>query len=581
MRSILVKAFRLFRPWTIRLKIGEVPFLKLSGRIPGSDLTEGTAEAFAGELLEMLQGQQSAATLKKDRLNRLPPHQLQQSIRKANRFLRKKRLREGLRFLCAQYQNTYDGRIGWAARELSTVLSLDDVSIALLEGIESDVPLARMKLAEIYEKRGLIDQAIQRLRDQKERLSQAQYSFMLQAMLKSPTISSRELLVEQSEWARRFCSVGGLDGKGVFAEPLRGRKVRIGYHCTFWNSDTIRNQLLPVLLKHDRDRFEIFAYTPSALDEHFLPAVDHVELTNALDDDAFVRTVRHHKLDIFLECTGFSPGHRFAAMAKRCAPVQISYLNHTGTSGTPNVDIVIADDISLRSEEECYFTERVLRLPGSFFCFNFEASKQPETGQAPVIKNGYVTFGCFGSNGKINPKLLDWWAEVMKRTPNSVIYIRNLELSPASNRRFLLRKMTDRGIPEARVIVQGGLPRDDLVACYKDVDISLDTWPYCGGNTIAESLWQGVPVISFRGQRFSSAYGASLLASSGCSELVADTEGMYIEKAVRLAHDPGRISMYRETLREKTRTHGFNNAAAFAGKLEQAFLSILTKREND
>ena len=492
---------------------------------------------------------------------------------KVNDSMRKGNFSNAVRQLHGCYARTRDPSVGFALCELLSMLGEDETAVSLL-GVLADRSLpVRLRFAEILEKRGMIDDALRLWRQSREVLSSAQYSFMLQSMLKSPTATSAELLAEQTRWARRFCQGSGGNAGPILCARKTG-KLRIGYHCSFWNSDTMRNQLLPILRHHDRNRFSVYAYSPVPVEDCFLPFFDGVRVTAALDDHDFVELVRRDAIDVFLECTGFSTGHRFAAMAMRCAPVQVSYLNHTGTSGVTNVDFVLADEISLRKEEQQYYSERVFYLPGSFFCFNFESTPHPDCGNPPVLKNGYVTFGCFGSNGKINPTLIAWWAEVLRRVPTAKLYVRNLELSVPENRRHFMRQMLRLGVQSERLIVRGGLPRSQLVACYLDVDISLDTWPYSGGNTVAESLWQGVPVITYRGQRFSSAYGASLLLASGCSDLVAESSEEYVERAVGLAEDPGRISRYRLNLRDLTRKNGFNDAEAFARKLEKAFLAM-------
>jgi predicted O-linked N-acetylglucosamine transferase (SPINDLY family) len=128
-------------------------------------------------------------------------------------------------------------------------------------------------------------------------------------------------------------------------------------------------------------------------------------------------------------------------------------------------------------------------------------------------------------------------------------------------------------LPE-RITLDGGTGRDELVRSYDRVDISLDTWPYCGGNTIAESLWQGVPVVTLKGTRFVSRYGASLLMAAGCPELVGETADEYVEIAVALARSPERLDYYRGNLRSMAREHGLSDAGAFAHKLDEAYVSM-------
>ncbi len=83
------------------------------------------------------------------------------------------------------------------------------------------------------------------------------------------------------------------------------------------------------------------------------------------------------KIDILVELTGFSPGNRFRAMSERCAPVQVSFLNHTASSQVPNIDYIITDEICTpsNSDVQSYYSERLWRLPGCFFCFDYRGSE--------------------------------------------------------------------------------------------------------------------------------------------------------------------------------------------------------------
>jgi predicted O-linked N-acetylglucosamine transferase (SPINDLY family) len=107
------------------------------------------------------------------------------------------------------------------------------------------------------------------------------------------------------------------------------------------------------------------------------------------------------------------------------------------------------------------------------------------------------------------------------------------------------------------------------------VDISLDTWPYCGANTVGESIWQGVPVITLKGNRFSSRYGASHVTAAGCPELIAATPERYVEVAAELAASLERIRHYRRNLRQMAKDHGLSDPHRFARKLERAYTEMM------
>lgn len=372
------------------------------------------------------------------------------------------------------------------------------------------------------------------------------------------------------------------------------RKIRIGYHCSFMAGDTMRYMMSRVVQAHDHDRFEIYAYSPQPVPPDIAAGFDVIRDTLTTHDDpthivfhktpmmsheAFHRLVRSDGIDVLVELTGFSPGHRFKAMARRCAPVQVSFLNHTASSQVVNVDYILADEICLPSDAgfEAHYSEQIYRLPGCFFCFDYRGSDYPPIVDPPSLASGVVTFGCFGFGGKLNDSQLAHWAEMLHAIPNSRLHLQNIQMVNERSRRFLAERFRRYGISPDRLVLAMGTSRHDLLKVYGQIDISLDTHPYCGGNTTAEALWNGVPVITLQGDRFSSRYGASLLAAAGCSDLVAQTPQHYIEIARNLASDPVRLKELRYRLRDMSIEHGLGDSALFARRLEAAYVDMLSR----
>ena len=93
-----------------------------------------------------------------------------------------------------------------------------------------------------------------------------------------------------------------------------------------------------------------------------------------------------------------------------------------------------------------------------------------------------------------------------------------------------------------------GTDRDTNLQNYTLMDISLDSWPYCGGNSLAEALWQGVPVITLKGVRATSSYGASLVRAAGLVDLIAETPAQFVEIAMELASDAERLETLRRII---------------------------------
>jgi hypothetical protein len=473
----------------------------------------------------------------------------------------------------------------WGARLMRKVIELTVPAAQFHPAAPSQAAMyadLHLLAAERYETRGQIDLALAMFDRARPPDNATIDSIACQAMLKSPTATDATLAARQSEWVRRH-----LGEKPVIALPRRrdpGRKIRIAYYCAFMDKDTMRNMMREVIAHHDRSRFDIYGYAPELVPPDILELFEvwrHTPTSGpaVCSDAEFAELLRADQIDVFVELTGFSPHHRFGAMSLRCAPVQVSFLNHTGTSRVPNVDYVLSDEICIPTgspAERCY-SEQIYRIPGTFFCFDYSKFDEPPVTEPPHLANGYITFGCFGTGAKIGRELVEIWAALLHRVPTAKLHLQNPQLSQPSDRQFMADRFQACGIQPARLVLEGGVDRPTLLRSYGQVDISLDTWPYSGGNTIAESLWHGVPVVTYRGDRFASAYGASLVGAAGCADLVGNTPEEYVEVAARLAADSGRLVHLRHNLRAMSFDYGLGDSKRFARKLEDAFTYMLDK----
>lgn len=426
------------------------------------------------------------------------------------------------------------------------------------------------KMAQIFDSRGQIKQALDMWRRAEALEDPTVDSLACQSILKLPEANYEEIGKLQQRWADQHAKPIASRVKHRFLPYDSRRKLKIGYHCSFMESDTIRYIMRNVIAAHDRDQFEVYAYAPGALSSDIRSAFDVVRDSAFLSVTEFIDAVRNDSIDIFIELTGLSPGHRYVEMASRCAPVQVSYLNHHGTSRIPAVDYFLSDEIStpLGSAADTTFSERIHRLPNCLLCYDYEGYPHPPVVDPPSRLKRTVTFGCFGSGSKINLELIEIWASLLHRVPGSTFYLRNAQLSGADNKRYMTRRFGRFGIGPDRLRLAGGTDRQSLLRCYDEIDVSLDTWPYCGGNTVAESLWQGVPVVTLKGDRISSRYGGSLLVAAGCADLVASTANEYIEIAARLAQDADKLLFLRHNLRKMRNENGLGNSPQFARDLE-------------
>jgi predicted O-linked N-acetylglucosamine transferase (SPINDLY family) len=146
------------------------------------------------------------------------------------------------------------------------------------------------------------------------------------------------------------------------------------------------------------------------------------------------------------------------------------------------------------------------------------------------------------------------WSTILRQAPGARLLIRNRALGEPSNRTALCERFRRHGILSEQLRLDGPADHAAFLAAYAEVDIALDPFPYSGGTTTMEALWQGVPVLSFNGDRWASRTSRSLLLAAGLADWCRPDLADYIAQAVALARSPATPTMLarlRETMRAR------------------------------
>ena len=181
---------------------------------------------------------------------------------------------------------------------------------------------------------------------------------------------------------------------------------------------------------HDRSRFETTAITigpndNSGMRRRLKGAFDHFLEARELKDAEIASRVREREIDILVDLKGYTQYARTDIVALRPAPTQISYLGYPGTMGAPYIDYLIADGTIVPDGNEKYYSEKIIRLPGSYQvndrsrCISDRAMTRSEHG---LPQDGFV-FCCFNNNYKITPALFDRWMTILRRVDGSALWL--------------------------------------------------------------------------------------------------------------------------------------------------------------
>jgi len=316
-----------------------------------------------------------------------------------------------------------------------------------------------------------------------------------------------------------------------------GRRLRIGLVSADLWSHPVGYFLEPLLASAAAQQADWFVYASRKPDADPLTARLRARASvwhevAAWDDPRLARQVRDDGVDVLVDLAGYSAHHRLAAFAARPAPLQLSWLGYHGTTGLPYIDAVIADPVCVPHDESHFFSEPLLRLPSTRLCFAPHPAAPP-IAPAPVLRHGAVTFGCVQRAEKIGAPVLAAWARIANALPQArwVLVVGDAE-SDGSDHDRLRRRAAAAGFAPAQLQILGRQPYADYLAGYAQVDLLLDTFPYPGGTTTAEALWQGVPTLTLSVPGMLGRQGEQILKAAGMPQWVTYSEDDYVATAV-------------------------------------------------
>lgn len=343
------------------------------------------------------------------------------------------------------------------------------------------------------------------------------------------------------------------------AQGYAHRKLRIGYLSSDFSSHAAR-LTAELYGLHRRDQFEIYGFSwneedRSGLRARIAPQMDHHIRLTVMSDLQAAQTIRAHEIDILVDLHGLGAEGRPGILAHRAAPVQIGWLGHPGSSAMPALDYVLADAFVLPPALAASFTEQPLYLPD---CVQIHDRRQPALPGAAAGSSTAVptradcglppdafVFCSFASARKLAPPRFAAWMRILKRVPDSVLWLAADSEPVRDNLRVAALR---HGVGSERLVFAPHLPQADHLARLPLADLCLDTLPFSGGAAAADALWAGLPLLTQAGRGYAARLGGSLLHAIGLPELVTHSAKAYEDKAVRLATSPNQLARLRRRL---------------------------------
>ncbi|MGY4437123.1 putative O-linked N-acetylglucosamine transferase (SPINDLY family) [Bradyrhizobium sp. F1.13.1] len=350
------------------------------------------------------------------------------------------------------------------------------------------------------------------------------------------------------------------------------KRIVVGYVAAEFRQHSAGLSLLPVLRHHDHTKFEIICYYswPGA-DEYtaiFKSLADVWVDVWGLSDDELADRIQADNVDILIDVSGHTTGNRLQCFARKPAPIQATGFGHATGTGMPTMDYVLADPVFIPPSVRHLFPEKIHDLP---CLITIEPISDQQPSELPMLRNGYVTFGVFNRIYKISDEAIRLWSRLMRELPGSKIVLKHGLLDDPLLRDSLIARFLAQGVIEENITCLGTTSRDDHLAAFAQVDISLDTFPQNGGISTWESLYKGVPVVAKLGIGASSRAGASIVAAVGLGDWVAEDDEGYIEIARKFASQPDYLAKLRAELPARIAASPAGNVETYTRELEAGY----------
>lgn len=331
------------------------------------------------------------------------------------------------------------------------------------------------------------------------------------------------------------------------------RRLRVGFVSGDFNGHPVAVFMEPILRHLATDpSVTVHAYynrtIHDGVTQRLRSLVEHWHDVVMLTDVALARKIRSDGIDVLIDLSGHTGHNRLLTFARRPAPVQATWMGYLGTTGMASMDYYIADRHYVPREQiEGQFVEKIAYLP-AFAAFQ-PAEGAPEINPLPALSNGYITFGSFNRFGKLRPRTIALWAELLRALPTSRLIINGAPRDGGHG--DVVDWFDQAGVPADRLEFR---PRADVFTYLKnhnDVDIALDTFPYGGGVTTFQGLWMGVPTLTLPGDMVASRGSTSALSHAGLESFVAADRADYIARGVSWANKLDELAQIRATMRER------------------------------
>jgi len=365
-------------------------------------------------------------------------------------------------------------------------------------------------------------------------------------------------------------------------ERRRGGRVRVGFISRFLCRHSIGTTTRGLIDKLSRERFEVYALriTPTVDDGVTAAIRAGADQTVDLpaDLDAARRRIAELELDVlFYQDIGMEPRSYLLAFA-RLARVQCVSFGHPDTTGIPNMDYFVSNDLFETPAAAAHYSEQLYQLR-DLPTLAYYYRPCPPAARAPRSRFGLseasALYVCPQTLFKLHPDFDPLIEGILSKDPKAIVILIEGGFKAWSE---ALRARFRRSLPHCadRVHFVPRMGHAHYLELLMAADVILDSVHFNGMNTSLEAFALGKPVVTLptglqRGRHTQGMYRKMRLL-----DLIADDADRYVDLAVRLGTD--RDYAAAMSARISDRNHVLYEDARVVREFERFFMDALGQR---
>ncbi|ABX33251.1 Tetratricopeptide domain protein [Delftia acidovorans SPH-1] len=440
--------------------------------------------------------------------------------------------------------------------------------------IEPRMPNAQRLLALALFSTGRRQEACDLIDDACRHAKNENTHWMTRAYIHSHTSSDPLKSLEVArDWGRRFADPLTRNAKPF---PPRDRnprkKLKVGYVTADFRQHSVAFFMRPVLEHHNPDNVEIHVYSsgrPDKMTEKLRALVPHWHDAVEQTDDQLYEQIRTDGIDVLVDLSGFTLGHRLEVFARRAAPVQVTWLGYMHTLGMKAMDYRLVDPSIAPPAHAPYYSEKLFQM----HCMASYSPPEysPLCEEPPMLRNGYPTLISLNNSAKLTDEMLTVWSRILHARQDARLIIMVKEHDPDSAQAHMQPRVEKAGMPMDRVSVLHQQPLDSFMELGHIADIALDTLPISGGTTTLHALWMGLQIVTMDAVRGVDASTSRTLRGLGFDGGIAKNIDDYVQIVLHLMKSPDTLASQRREARARLESSFLMNYPERTAELDKSY----------